>query len=172
MSYVTLPQLAERPGALELAQIASDAHKPVVDAALMEATLRDTDRTAWTAAQRADADEAAARIQEAANEADARINGFLSQRGYVLPAAPVPGVVTAWARDITRYLLHKDRIQDERIDPIARAYRDAMALLKLTAEGKFSLGIEDPQAPGPDSGSPDFAAPDRVFDADTLSDFR
>lgn len=171
MSYVTLLQLAERPGALELAQIASDAHKPVVDAALMEATLRGTDRAAWTAEQRADADEAAARVQEAANEADARINGFLSQRGYVLPSAPVPGVVTAWARDITRYLLHKDRIQDERVDPIARAYRDAMALLKLTAEGKFSLGVEDPQAPAAGSADPQFSGPDRVFTTGTLADF-
>ena len=46
MQYVTLPQLAEIPGALELAQVATDQHAAaVVDATLMELTLRAGDRS-------------------------------------------------------------------------------------------------------------------------------
>lgn len=40
MPYVTLLQLAEMPGALELAQVASDKHQRPVAAELMELTLR------------------------------------------------------------------------------------------------------------------------------------
>ena len=45
MSYITPAELAERPGARELAQIASAEHQAVVEAALMDATLRGTDRS-------------------------------------------------------------------------------------------------------------------------------
>ncbi len=170
--YVSHLQLAERPGPLELSQVASDAHDALVDAELMDATLRATDRSAWSAGQQAAADEALARIDDAVTNADGLIEGFLSQAAYTLPLSPVPTIVTGWSRDIARYFLHKDRIQDERSDPIARAYRDALALLRLTADGKFSLGINDPQAPTQDAGLPQFEAPDRVYSADTLRDFQ
>ncbi len=169
--YVSHLQLAERPGPLELSQVASDAHQVAVDTELMDATLRAADRSAWPADEQAAADEALARIDEAIINADGLIDGFLSQAAYTLPLSPVPAIVSGWSRDIARYFLHKDRIQDERSDPIARAYRDALGLLRLTADGKFSLGIGDPNAPTADAGLPDFAAPDRVFSADTLKDY-
>lgn len=146
MSYITPADLAERPGATELAQVASSQHGALVDYALMDATLRGTDRSTWSAPETAAADAALARIQNAVGEADSVIDGYLVKRGYPLPLWPVPALVSGWSRAIARYLLHKDRISDDRTDPIARDYRDALKFLAATAEGKFSLGAADPVA--------------------------
>ena len=70
MPYITHAELAERPGAVELAQLATDANRPVVDAELMDATLRGADRSAWSAEALTDADDAMRRIDEAVAEAD------------------------------------------------------------------------------------------------------
>ena len=171
MPYVTHVELAERPGARELAQVASTEHQPIVDYALMDATLRGADRAAWTVGELAEADTALARIDDAIREADSMIDGFLAQRGYPLPLTPVPGVVSSWSRAITRYLLHKGRISLESNDPIVRDYRDALKLLQLTADGKFSLGAEDPVA---NAGGTDvrFAGAPTVFGRDQLRRFR
>lgn len=151
MPYITPAELAERPGAREIAQTASLPHQMVRDDALMDATLRGLDRSAWTSDQIATADAALARVQDAVAEAGALIDGHLVQRGYVLPLQLPVGsagrsMVTVWARAITRYLLNKDRMSDESKDPVARDYRDALKLLGLLAVGKFSLGAEDPAA--------------------------
>lgn len=144
MPYVTLNQLAEMPGALELAQVATDRHAAaIVDAVLMELTLRGGDRGAWSVDEIAEADKALARIEQAAEEASAVIDGYLARR-YALPLGRMPGILITWARAITRYKLHNDRITDDRTDPVARDYRDAVKFLELVAEGKFSLGLEDP----------------------------
>ena len=167
--YVTLIQLAERPGALELAQLASDKHGGVVDAELLDLTLRGLLRTDYSAEEIAQADAVLARINEAVAEASARIDGYLRQRGYALPLSPVPAIVAGWCRDITRYLLSGDRPTDERSDPVLRNYRDAMRFLDQVAKGQFSLGANDPVAGGE---RPIVAvAPDRQFTAGTLSDF-
>jgi phage gp36-like protein len=67
-------------------------------------------------------------------------------------------------------MLHKDRIGDSKDDPIVRDYNDAMRLLQLTADGKFSLGAEDTSAPA-GAGSPDWSSPERQFTRETMSDF-
>ena len=151
MPYITPAELAERPGAQEIAQTASLAHQMVRDAALMDATLRGLDRSAWTPEQIAAADAALARVLDAVAEAGALIDGHLVQRGYTLPLNLPAGsagrsMVTVWARTITRYFLNKDRMTDESKDPVARDYRDALRLLGQLAAGKFSLGAEDPAA--------------------------
>ena len=146
MQYVTLPQLAEIPGALELAQVATDQHAAaVVDATLMELTLRAGDRSGWEPEDVAAADRAADRITQVIEEASSIIDGYLARR-YVLPLAATPGILVTWARAIVRYKLHSDRITDDRTDPVARDYRDAIRFLELVAAGKFSLGLEDPTA--------------------------
>jgi len=150
MAYITLPELAERPGPRELAQLGSTREHDVRDLVLMDATLRGLDRSAWSPEEIADADAAAARISDAVREADALIDGFLAQR-YVLPLQLPPtstgkNVVTSWSRAITRYLLNKDRVTQEATDPVVRDYKDALRLLQLAADGKFSLGETDPIA--------------------------
>ena len=180
MAYITTTELAERPGARELAQLASADAQPVSDFALMDATLRGQDRSAWTPAQTAAADLALARVQDAIAEAGALIDGYLAQRGYTLPlelpaTSTGKSVLTAWARSITRYLLNKSRISDEGKDPVARDYRDALKMLGLLAQGKYSLGAGDPEAAGSAaSGATDvrFAAAAPTFGRAQLGAFR
>lgn len=168
--YITLAKLAERPGALELAQVASTAHQDEVPAELMDLSLRGGDRSAFAPSLIVQADEALARIVEAVEKADGTIDGFLRRRGYPLPLIPVPPIVAEWSRAIARYYLHKDNISDERTNPIARDYRDAMKLLQMVAEGKFSLGIDDPLASDVQRDVRSFGA-ERQFTADTLRDY-
>ncbi len=167
--YVTLIQLAERPGALELAQLASPKHEAVVDAELLDLTLRGLLRSEYSAAEISAADAVVGRISEAAAEATARIDGYLRQRGYALPLSPVPAIVAGWCRDITRYLLSGDRPTDDASDPVVRGYRDAMRLLEQVAAGKFSLGATDTVAVGE---RPILASsPGRQFSATSLDDY-
>lgn len=162
MAYVTPAQLAENPGALELAQVASDPGSPVVDTDLMALTLRGGDRSAYTAPEIAAADAAALRIDQASDGADSLIDGYLGKR-YPLPLANAPGLLAVWARAIVRYTLHKDRITDDRSDPVARDYRDAMKLLEQVAVGKFSLGLDDPTLTAGAAGEVQFTTGDKVF---------
>lgn len=167
--YITPAQLADRPGARELAQVATRDRSSIVQDDLMEATLRGTDRSAWSADDIAVADDALARINEAITDANGVIDGFLGRR-YTLPLTNEFPVVTAWARQITRYMLHKDRISNEQTDPILRDYRDAMKLLQLTANGQFSLGLDDPAVQ--DSGLVQIVSDGKVFGRDQTRSFR
>jgi phage gp36-like protein len=162
MSYVTLLQLAESPGALELAQVASSSHGAVVDAELMELTLRAGDRSSYSADDIAAADAAKARIEELIEEAGGVIDGYLARR-YTLPLAATPNVLVTWARAIVRYSLNKDRQGDERTDPVVRDYKSAIKFLQQVAAGDFSLGLEDPQTGSASAGSVQFDGGSKVF---------
>jgi phage gp36-like protein len=172
MQYITAAALAERPGARELSQAATASHLRPVVWELMEATLRGGDRSTWTAEQQAEADDALRRIEDAAAQAESLVDGYLGKRGYSLPLSPVPELVTGWVRDIARYLLHKDRGGKEDSDPIVRAYRDALKFLQQIAEGKFSLGANDPVAASPSAIDVRFEADDNVFSREQLRVFR
>lgn len=69
---------------------------------------------------------------------DARneIDGYLIR--YQLPLATVPPALTRIACDIARYRLYDDQI----IDPVDRRYKEAIAFLKLLANGTATLGID------------------------------
>lgn len=162
MSYVTLLQLAESPGALELAQVASSTHGAVVDAELMERTLRGEDRSAYTADEIAAADEARARIEQLVLDADGLIDGFLGKR-YKLPLPTAPRILVTWARAIVRYKLHPDRQGDDRTDPVVRDYRDTLKLLHQVATGLFSLGVDDPEQSPVAAGEVRFEDGAKVF---------
>lgn len=172
--YVTLAQLADAKLTRELAQVATPDSAPVIDDALMETSLRGGDRSAWPVDQVAIADEALTTIASAIANADSVIDGYLRNRkpvAYAVPLAPVPSIVAVWSRWIARYLLHKDRVNTaEATDPVVRDYKEALKFLQLTADGKFSLGADDPLSP-PSAGAPQVCAPERVFTFDTLQDF-
>lgn len=168
--YVTLAELADRPGASELSQVATPLRYPAVDPELLDALLRGEPVSSWPAEQVQVGMEALDVIVSATNEAQATIDGYLRRRGYSLPLATRFGIVSSWARSITRYLLHKDRLTTESNDPIVRDYRDALRFLQLVADGKFSLGQDDPVAPV-GGGGPEFCTAPRVFSRDALKDF-
>ncbi len=175
MSYCTLALLSAAKLAQELAQVATPERYPIVGDALMDATLLGSDRSAFDPADVAVADEAAAHVQRALDDADGVINGYLVMRKpkpYPVPLpAPVPGIVSTWARWIARYLLHKDRVNtEERTDPVVRDYKEALAFLEKVRKGEFSLGEDDP-LPAPSSGAPEVCAPPREFSHRTLQDY-
>lgn len=119
MPYVTLPQLAEVPGALELAQVASDKHVRPVSAGLMD--LRGGDRSGFAADQVALAD---ARKPASARQCKRRtgiIDGYLARR-YTLPLARTQALLVTWARAVVLQA-HDDRNTDERTDPVVRLPR-------------------------------------------------
>lgn len=173
--YCTPAQLADAKLTLELAQLTTPDGYPVVDDELMEATLREQDRSGFEPEAVAVADQALVHVRQALADASAVIDGYLSLRkpvAYVLPLAPVPGIVTVWARWIARYLVNKDRERSqEQTDPVVRDYRQAIRFLELTRDGKFSLGADDPLPPA-SAGAPQVSAPGRRFSHRTLHDFQ
>lgn len=171
MPYVSLADLAERPGAQELSEVATAQHLPLVEYELMDATLRGADRSAWSADEIAAADAVVVRIEDAISDADALIDGYLAKRGYPLPLNPVHRLVTGWSRAITRYLLNKDRISDPKSDPVARDYNDALRFLAQVADGSFSIGADDPLTTG-SSTDVRFGGEETVFNRDQLRGFR
>lgn len=163
--YLTAAQLADRPGALEIAQVATPECSPVVDAPLMGATLRGEDRSAWAPADTAIADQALAAVNTAITDAASLIDGYLAAR-YELPFAGAQNLLTVWARAIARYLLHKDRRTLEADDPIVRDYRDALKSLSLVAAGKLALGASDPTTGSQGGGDVRFESDPAVFGRD------
>ncbi|TBU75201.1 gp436 family protein [Phytopseudomonas daroniae] len=169
--YISHTELHERPGARELAEVATAQHERMVPYELMEAALTGADRSAWSDEENARADDALQRIDDARRDAGAVIDGYLAKRGY-LPLDPVPGIVVAWCRAITRYFLHQHLISADDKSPIVRDYRDALKFLQLTAEGKFSLGADDPVQNDPNLVDVRFEASPNVFSRNQLRSFR
>ncbi|MCP4469004.1 MAG: DUF1320 domain-containing protein [Halieaceae bacterium] len=170
--YITHGDLIERPGARELAQVASSHHEQMVPYELMEQSLLAGDRGSWSLDEVARADDALARIDDAVQRASDMIDGYLVRRYSVPLPEPVPGVVVEWCRQISRYYLHQHRISDERSDPVARDYRDAMKLLQQVAEGKFFLGYNDPIATDTNDIDVQFESDANVFSREQLGKFR
>lgn len=167
--YITLLNLAERPGLIELSQtVAQDGEIPV-SSDLLSAIIHEQDTSSWSTDDVAAAHATISHITESINDSEAEINGFLRQRGHKLPLTVVPRLLTDWARIIVRYKLHRNRVSDEKSDPIVRDYKQVLGFLKMVAEGKYSLGIDDalPVA----GGVPKQTGPVRVFDMNTLRDF-
>ena len=79
---------------------------------------------------------------EAENDAAGLVNGYLSAR-YTLPLTSVPKMVQGWVADITRYRLWDDHAPEE----VRRRYEDALAQLKMVAQGTIALPPGSDSAP-------------------------
>ncbi len=170
--YISPTQLLDRVGGTELAELATPDQAPVVDAELMAATIDGSDRSAWSPAEIAVADHALVTIQTACDDATSLCNGYLAKR-YTLPFAGPMNLLVVWARAIARYYLHKDRRTLESDDPVVRDYRDALKSLQLVANGKLSLGADDPTvADGATGGDVQFESDPTVFGRDEMRSFR
>lgn len=165
--YITPAQLADRPGALEIAQVATPEREPIVDAALMDAVLRGNDLSGWQPADVAVADLALANVQAAIDDADSVIDGYLAKR-YPLPLASTPPILATYARALARYNLHKNRQSLEANDPIVRDQRDAMKFLMAVASGALSLGATDPALTDAAQADVQFETCDSVFGRDQM----
>jgi len=171
MAYIHLVDLAQSPGASELSRVVSNEHEALIPAARLDKLLREGGPFSDDPVRALSESDALARIAEAVTGAGGIIDGFLSRR-YKLPLSRNIPIVKEWARSITRYLLHKDRKALEKDDPIVRAYYDALKLLQLTAEKKFSLGIDDPETTGGSSVDVRFTGDENVFSREQLKSFR
>jgi phage gp36-like protein len=170
--YLTHADLIDRPGARELAQIASDEHQQMVPHELMELTLLAATRDGWSDDEIARADNALARIDEAVTRASEMIDGFLVRRYAVPLEEPVPGLVVEWCRQIARFFLHQHLSGDERSDPGVRGYRDALKMLQQVADGKLFLGYNDPAATDGANIDVQFNSDPSVFSRTELGKFR
>lgn len=166
MPYVTPAQLADKPGAAELAQVATAEHLALVDSDLLDATLRGADRSDWTAEEIAAADAVLARIEAIIAEVDETIDAHLARRVSTLPVSPVPKVLLSIARSFVRYELHKDAADSEH--PVVRDYKDKRRLLEAIAKGDVTLGIEDPTAEARAEGLIHTSSRERIFTRRTL----
>ena len=163
--YVTPTQLADGSDATrELAELYG------VDAELMAAVIAGGDTSAWEPEQVDAAEQALMSIDRYCEHATAEVDARLRQRGYVLPADPVRfPVLVVWSRAIARYHLNRNRDKtDEERGRIERDYRDALRALQLVAEGRLSLGADDPLAGAPGSGAVMATGADRIFSRRTL----
>lgn len=167
--YITLPQLAEKPGTVELAQVTAQPGQSPASPDVLELALKGGDISLELPEQQDKVARAIARINEAVADACAMIDGFLRQRGYALPLDKAPKILSVWTRAIARYYLHQHLISDEKTNPIARDYREAMRLLQLVADGKFSLGSSDVSVLH--TGQAKFKKPERIFTHATLKDY-
>lgn len=165
MPYLTLAQLSEKPGASELAQVATAQHRKVVAPELMELTLLSGDRSGFDVEAIAVADDALARIIEIVAEVDQSIDSYIRRRVPTVPVVPAPAVLTRIARAFVRYELHKDVLSGD--DPIVRDYKDKRSLLEAIRDGKVTLGEGDPVAATPD-GSVHVSSRPRLFTRNSL----
>nr|DAI22383.1 MAG TPA: head to tail adaptor [Caudoviricetes sp.] len=167
--YISLQQLCEKPGVIELAQVTAQVGQPPVNWQVLSAVITGDDTAGFSPADVEKARKSIDRINEVIADTTALIDGYLRQRGYKLPFTNTPRILATWARSIVRYYLHQHLPAKEADNPIVRDYRDALKMLQLVAEGKFSLGLEDTLAQS--SGRPKFTKPDRVFTQETLKDY-
>lgn len=167
--YISLAELAEKPGAVELAQVATQSSQRMSNPTLLELVLRGEDTSTYPPDELELANIAVQRIGEAISDAQSLMDGYLRQRGYKLPFNRVPRLLTTWCRAITRYYLHQHRLSVEQNDPIVRDYKDALKLLQQVADGKLSLGVDDTLPSG--GGKPLITTPGRTFSMGTLKDY-
>ncbi|MUI52312.1 phage protein Gp36 family protein, partial [Pseudomonas aeruginosa] len=81
--YITLPELAERPGAEELSQAATPQQYRAVQTELLDALLRGLPVDQWTPEEIEVGNAAVEVIDSAVSDARSFIDGFLQQRGYL-----------------------------------------------------------------------------------------
>jgi phage gp36-like protein len=143
VSYISDADLIERPGAAEIAQVATPAELPIVATDLMTATLAGADRSGFDSSDLPAADAALERVHSAIAEASATIDASLGSR-YSLPLPTTPLVLTRLARAIVRYILHTHLLTSSEDSPIIRDYRAAMATLREIGAGRMTLGLPQP----------------------------
>ncbi len=107
-------------------------------------------------------------IDQALADAGSLIDSYLAVR-YDLPLPQVPDALTRACVDIVMYQMAADcsvATEEQR-----RRYEQAIAYLRMLADGKASLGLESPPAEDPRTGSAAFTSATRHFTRDTLRGF-
>jgi len=110
---------------------------------------------------RIDKDRLGARLIEATSIVD----GYVAKR-YTTPLNPVPEVIRGIVADLVRHILHGANVPDV----VAERQRQAIQRLKDISNGIMVIAVPEITTSG-NSGTPEFMAPKRVFDRNSLKDF-
>src|SRR5262245_61353943 len=139
MSYITISDIEGQLSTAQLVQLTDDAKSGEVD----------TDK-----------------ITKAIDDADAEVNGYVGRRYTVPVQPPVPDLLQKLSTDIAVWNLYRRRQRAP--ENVRQAYEDAIATLKMIAEGDMVLPIPTP--PSGLTGGEVFG-PERVFTRDKLKGF-
>lgn len=101
-------------------------------------------------------------LTAALDQAASEIDSYLRSR-YPVPLSPVPSLVKRYAIDIALYLCSPDAASAT--DEKRRRYEDAIRWLEKVAEGKLSLGAEEPTV---DSSTPQLSYSPRLFSRSSM----
>ena len=157
MPYILPTDLLTRFGAEEIAQVADRGTPRLVTAELLTAAAAGTDMSGWSAADVEAVGKALANVEQAIEDAQSAIDGYLSGR-YGTPMATPPAVVKRLASDVARYYLYDDHATET----VQKRYDAAIAFFRDVAAGKVTLGPEA-QATKPTGGTVQMVSGERVF---------
>jgi len=157
MPYITPSDLITRFGAEELAQVADRGTPRLVTAELLTAAADGIDMAGWASGDVEAVGAVLASINQAIEDAQSAIDGYLSGR-YGTPMPTPPAVVKRLASDIARYYLHDDRATET----IQKRYDAAIAFFRDVSAGKVTLGPEAETAK-PTGGTVEMVTAGRVF---------
>lgn len=104
-------------------------------------------------------------LARCAEDAQALVDGYIG-KVVSLPLSAVPLLVSNWAADIARFKLWDQRAPLE----VRQRYDDALAQLKLVAQGVISIGPLPNATPVPLVAFASYG-PERIFTADTLAGY-
>ena len=157
MAYLLPSDLLTRFGAEEIAQVADRGTPRLVTAELLAAAVAGADMVGWSAADVEAVQSAMANINQAIEDAQSAIDGYLSGR-YGTPMATPPAVVKRLACDIGRYYLYDDHATET----VQKRYDAAIAFFRDVSAGKVSLGVVAQDAK-PSGGIVEIVTSGKVF---------
>jgi phage gp36-like protein len=140
MPYTTPLNLLNKFGDTEIALIAA-SDKPNVTAVLLRLTVTAGDRSAYSAQDIADADQALVKIQNAIASAERMVDSYIAPR-YTLPLEQTfidQSSLPEFCNDMVRYKLMDDRTTDE----VDKRYTEATRWLRDVSQNRASLGAQD-----------------------------
>lgn len=107
-------------------------------------------------------------VTTALEAATVEIDGYLGGR-YTLPFTTAPAILAKLCVDIAGWLLH---IRRDAGAPAhwQKRYENATAFLEKVAQGKITLGADDPAGTGT-ADQPASSSGDRIFTTDTLAGY-
>lgn len=134
----------------------------LVTVAMLETALDDGDLSSYDADEQAAVGVAKGILCRACADANAYVDGYVQQAGYVTPLTAGNPLLDNAACDLARYYLN-DQGELAPEDMVIRRKKDAEAMLQLIGNGKISLGAQE-KTEAADTKPYFESAPRRQFD--------
>ncbi len=114
------------------------------------------------------ADVATVRFQDAADDAQAKIDPYLRGR-YTLPLSPVPTLITSISDEITKYNIYKRR--GDIPETIISIYKSNIKMLENIQKGIMDIGVADEPQSLKNEITTNKTAADKYFNKDMWDKF-